>query len=70
MPRAAARFKQADISRLVKAAKASGFEIGQIIIETGGAIRLVTQSNTEQDNLSVLEKWKQENEGRNPPKRH
>lgn len=70
MPRAAARFRQADIHRAVKAAKASGFEIGQIIIETGGAIRLVTASNSEQDNLSVLEKWRQENEGRHPLKRH
>ena len=70
MPRAAPRFRQADIHRAVKAAKASGFEIGQIIIETGGAIRLVTPGNSEQDNLSVLEKWKQENEGRHAPKRH
>lgn len=59
MPRAAARFRQADISRAIKAAQSAGLTVTSTRIDASGAIEVIcSQSNADHGaDESALDRW-------------
>ena len=55
MPRAAARFTQADVARAVKGARTAGLVVGSVEILADGTIRLVPAEQIKQD--APLDRW-------------
>jgi tRNA(Arg) A34 adenosine deaminase TadA len=44
---APARFRQADLTRALKAAKAAGIDVGQVVLEPSGKIVIMPAGRTE-----------------------
>lgn len=61
---ARATFRQADVERALKAAKAVGFTHPAVDILPDGRLRLLTAPQSEEKALSPLEAWERENGGR------
>ena len=59
MPRRPPLFRERDVVKVLKGAKAAGVEIARIEIDPVGKIVLCLKSETSEP-LSVLEKWKQD----------
>jgi hypothetical protein len=53
------KFRQRDLMRALKGAKAAGIEVGRIEIDPDGKIVVITASHPEEA-LSPLEKWKRD----------
>lgn len=60
MGRRAATFKQSDITRAVKAAKAAGLDVARIEVQPDGTISVIAGDETkiEAGVLSPLEQWR------------
>lgn len=58
MPRAPATFKQADVTRAIKAARAAGLPVAETRIDREGRIVLVHAEAQAKPDLSPLEQWK------------
>jgi hypothetical protein len=52
-------FKQQDLVRALKGAKAAGFGVTRIEIDAGGKVIVMTSQGTPVEPSSALEKWKQ-----------
>lgn len=59
-----AAFRQADVERAIRAAKAVGYQHPTVDILPDGRLRLLTAPTAEEKPLSPLEAWEQENGGR------
>lgn len=56
MPRSPATFRQSDVARAVKAARAAGLDVVGLEIVPDGTIRIIAGSGDPGDSLSPLEK--------------
>ena len=56
-------FRQTDVKRAVKGARAGGLEVGRVEIDAAGKIVLVAKSE-QSELLSPLDKWKQDHGAR------
>lgn len=66
MPRAPATFKQADIKRAIRAARAAGLEIERTEIRRDGRIVLIHKPRIPDDTSdAALQEWKAKNNGAN-----
>jgi hypothetical protein len=63
MPRHAARFRQADVTRVVKAALAAGLVVDRVEIDADGKIAVVTASAPPPSSTSAadlaVERWRE-----------
>jgi len=59
MARRTSRFRQQDLTRALKGAKAAGVEVGRVEIEPDGKIVVFTASDA-QEASTPLEKWKRD----------
>jgi hypothetical protein len=58
MSRGPLRFKQADVTRAVRAVIAAGVEIREVVIDSTGAIRLIAgKPENIPTGLNALDKW-------------
>ncbi len=58
MPRASPRFKQADVTRALRGAKAAGFDVGQVRILPDGAILIDATKDIKSEAQSAFDEWK------------
>lgn len=58
MGRSRANFKQADVTRAVKAARAAGFDVARIEIERDGRIALLNRSDAARMPENEYDRWK------------
>jgi hypothetical protein len=64
MPRASATFKQADVVRMIKAARAAGLEVARTEIAPDGRIVLVHKSEPSAAPLTPYDEWKAKHDAR------
>lgn len=66
MPRAAAPFRQADLTRALKAAQACGLTIGRVEIDAEGRITIETREpgRPEQARTASLDEWRRAKRGK------
>lgn len=55
--RAPSPFRQSDVTRALRGAKAAGVEVGRVEIEPGGKIVVYTAATTPAEPQSDLDKW-------------
>jgi uncharacterized protein GlcG (DUF336 family) len=58
MARAPLKFKQSDVTRAVKAARAAGLNVGRIEIDPSGRIVLVSQNDNAPPAETAFDQWK------------
>jgi hypothetical protein len=64
MSRGPLRFKQADVTRAVRAVTAAGVEIREVVIDSTGAIRLIAgKPANSPTGLNPLDKWMADHAG-------
>lgn len=59
MSRANSTFRQADVTRALKGARAAGLEVGHFEIDAAGKIVVFAKSETTEP-VTALEKWKRD----------
>ncbi|URW76421.1 hypothetical protein M9980_04155 [Sphingomonas donggukensis] len=59
-----ATFRQADLTRAVKAVRAAGLDVARVEIDTDGKIVLVQSKETISDQMSPLDQWKAKRDAR------
>jgi hypothetical protein len=52
MSRGPLRFKQADVTRAVRAAAAAGVEVREVVVDANGAIRVIVGKPTTTDGIN------------------
>jgi acylphosphatase len=61
MTRRPSTFRQADISRAVKAAQTAGLAIGKVEVAPDGTIRVIVASTPELSPANSFDQWKSKN---------
>lgn len=64
MPRHAAHFRQADLTRALKGAQAAGIEVGRVEIDADGKIVIVVASAGPAEPSSAFDQWKGKRDAR------
>lgn len=64
MPRRPSHFRQADVERTVKAARAAGLPIGGLEVAPDGTIRIITAEARESVPASPFDQWKAKRDAR------